>query len=148
MSSGNATFHERTHVSYIAPALVNNTAVNSGWIPVTNAQRLTALLAVGATDTTVDAKLQQATDASGTGFKDVAGAVITQIGATGDNRFVSIDLATEKLDHQNGFTYVRLLVTVGNGTTGAQVAGFILCDARHMPPAQPAAYAEKIVAAG
>ncbi|MCB0048953.1 MAG: hypothetical protein KDE24_05320 [Caldilinea sp.] len=148
MSSGNATFHERNLVNFIAPQLLDNAAATSSWLPVSNSPRLTAIVQVGATDTTVDAKLQQATDSSGTGAKDITGAAITQIAGTGDNRFVSIDLATENLDLANGFDYVRLSITAGDGTTGAYAAAVIIQNARHMPPTQPAAYAEKVVVAG
>lgn len=147
MSSGNATFHERNLVGYIAPQLVDAASVNSGWLAIGDARRLTALVAVGATDTTVDAKLQAATDASGTGAADISGAAITQVTATGDNRFVSIDLDTSKLAATSN-THVRLLVTAGDGASGAYVAAFVLRSARHAPPTQPATYAEKVVVAG
>src|SRR5574343_1283541 len=97
MSAGNPTFHERNLVGYIAPQLVDAGSVNSGWLAIGDAQRVVALIAVGATDTTVDAKLQAATDSSGTGAADISDAAITQISATGDNRYVSIDLDTNKL---------------------------------------------------
>lgn len=148
MSSGNATFHERNLVNYIAPQLLDAGSAVSGWLYAGNSTRVTAIVQVGATDTTVDAKLQQATDSSGTGAKDITDAAITQIGATGDNRFVSIDLATENLDLANGFDYVQLSITAGDGTEGAQVGAIVIQNARHMPPTQPAAYAEKVVVAG
>jgi hypothetical protein len=147
MSSGNPTFHERNLVGYIAPQVVDDGSVDSGWLAIGNARRLTALIAVGATDTTVDAKLQAATDSSGTGAADISGAAITQVSATGDNRFASIDLDTSKLAATSN-THVRLLVTAGDGTNGAYVSAFVLRSVRHAPPTQPAAYAEKVVVAG
>lgn len=147
MSAGNPTFHERNLVSYIAPQLVDGASVNSGWLAIGDAQRVVALIAVGATDTTVDAKLQAATDSSGTGAADITDAAITQVGATGDNRFASIDLDTSKLAATSN-THVRLLVTAGDGTEGAYVTAFVLRTTRHAPPTQPAAYAEQVVVAG
>ncbi|MBK8188960.1 MAG: hypothetical protein IPK79_00735 [Vampirovibrionales bacterium] len=147
MSAGNPTFHERNLVGYIAPQLVDAGSVNSGWLAIGDAQRVVALIAVGATDTTVDAKLQAATDSSGTGAADITDAAITQVGATGDNRFATIDLDTSKLAATSN-THVRLLVTAGDGTSGAYVAAFVLRSTRHAPPTQPAAYAEQVVVAG
>jgi hypothetical protein len=75
----------------------------------------------------LDAKLQQATDASGTGAKDVVGKAITQIvKATGDSKQALINLRPEELDVNNGFSYVRLSVTVAVAAslTSAQLLGF------------------------
>ena len=62
MSMGNPTFHERTLRSTLNPATVNGASASSPWVSANNARRLCALIAVGATDTTVDAKLEQASD--------------------------------------------------------------------------------------
>ena len=75
---------------------------------------------------TVDAKLQQATDSTGAGAKDVAGRAITQIvKATGDNKQALINLKPEELDTLNGFGFVRVALTVGVAAsiTGAQLLG-------------------------
>lgn len=148
MSAGNVALHQTMQIYAIPPRLADNTTAASDWIDARNARRLFALVNVGATDTTVDAKLEQASDSSGTGAKDVAGSSITQISATGDNRQVGIDLETDRLDHANGFYYVRLLITAGDGTAGANVSGAVLLSARHQPVSQPAAYAETISLAG
>lgn len=144
----NRSFHEQFLVDMIAPQLVDNASVTSSWLPLTNAVRICALLAVGATDITLDAKFEQATDSSGTGAKDVTGAAITQMAATDDNKYKSIDLESALVDTANGFNHVRLKVAVGDGTAGSYVAAFLLRFCRHMPPTQPAAYAEQIVVAG
>ena len=75
---------------------------------------------------TVDAKLQQATDSTGAGAKDLAGRAITQIvKATGDNKQALINLKPEELDTLNGFGFVRVALTVGVAAsiTGAQLLG-------------------------
>ena len=148
MSMGNQTFHERTLRSTLNPASVNGASASSPWVNVSNARRLCALIAIGATDAAVDAKIEQASDSSGTGAKDISGAAITQLTSTSDNKQASIDLETDRLDHAAGFGYVRLTVTVASGTTGAVVAGEVLMTARHQPVTQPATYVEKVVVAG
>jgi hypothetical protein len=99
----------------------------TGWISVANHN---GLLATGAT---VDAKLQQAQDASGTGAKDITGKAISQIvKATGDNKQALINVKPEDLDTVSGFGFVRLSVTVGVAAsqTAAQVLGI---NARELP---------------
>lgn len=88
----------------------------TGWISVANHHGLLAIVQTGVlgTGATVDAKLQQAQDASGTGSKDITGKAITQIvKATGDNKQALINVKPEDLDTVSGFGFVRLSVTVG-----------------------------------
>jgi hypothetical protein len=85
------------------------------------------------TGATVDAKLQQAQDASGTGAKDITGKAISQIvKASGDNKQALINVKPEDLDTVSGFGFVRLSVTVGAAAsqTAAQVLGI---NARELP---------------
>jgi hypothetical protein len=144
----NRTFPDRFLIDVIKPQLVNNASVYSAWLPMHDAVRLLAIINVGVTDITLDAKIQQATDSSGTGAKDVTGAAITQYTATDDNKYSTIDLEAAALDINNNFTYVRLGITVGNGSTGAYVSASVIRTSRHMPPTQAAAYKEKVVVAG
>jgi hypothetical protein len=100
----------------------------TGWISAANHHGLLAIIQTGVlgTGATVDAKLQQAQDASGTGAKDIAGKAITQIvKATGDNKQALINAKPEDLDTVNGFGFVRLSVMVGTAAsqTAAQVLG-------------------------
>ena len=90
--------------------------VTTGWITVANHHALLAVIQTGVlgASATLDAKLQQATDGSGTGAKDVTGKAITQIvKATGDNKQALINVKPEELDTVNGFGFVRLSLTVG-----------------------------------
>ena len=102
---------------------------NTGWVPLNTHHGLLALVQTGAlaTGVTVDAKLQQAQDASGTGAKDVAGKAIAQLtqASNGANRQALINLRPEELDVNNGFAYVRLVVTVAAAAanTSAQLLG-------------------------
>ncbi len=101
----------------------------TGWVPMNTLHGLLALVQTGAlaTGATVDAKLQQAQDASGTGAKDVAGKAIAQLpqASNGANRQALINLRPEELDVNNGFAFVRLVVTVtaAAANTSAQLLG-------------------------
>lgn len=70
---------------------------------------------------TIDAKIEQATDASGTGAKDVPGTSITQlVDADGDSsKQVLINMRVESLDVNNGFTHIRVALTVAGATSDA-----------------------------
>ncbi len=95
-------------------------SVSTGWVNTGNFERLMALVQTGVlgTSATVDAKIQQASDASGTGAKDVTGKAITQIvKATGDNRQAMINLRPEELDTNNGYEYIRVTLTVGTAAS-------------------------------
>ena len=102
---------------------------NTGWVSLSTHHGLLALVQTGAlaTGATVDAKLQQALDASGTGAKDVAGKAISQLtqASNGANRQALINLRPEELDVNNGFAFVRLVVTVAAAAanTSAQRLG-------------------------
>jgi hypothetical protein len=112
----------------IDPASQSAGSATTGWVSVANHHGLLAVVQTGVLGTlaTVDAKLQQATDSSGAGAKDVAGRAITQIvKATGDNKQALINLKPEDLDTLNGFGFVRVALTVGVAAsiTGAQLLG-------------------------
>ena len=113
----------------IDPASQAVGTVTTGWISAGNHHTLLAFVQSGVlgTGATLDAKLQQATDASGTGAKDVTGKAITQIvKATGDNKQALINLRPDDLDVTNGYAYVRLSLTVAVAAslTAAQLLGF------------------------
>ena len=112
----------------IDPASQAVGTVTTGWISAGNHHSLLALVQSGVlgTGATLDAKLQQASDSSGTGAKDISGKAITQIvKASGDNKQALINVKPEDLDTVAGFGFVRLAVTVGGAAslTAAQVLG-------------------------
>ena len=112
----------------IDPTSQSAGSATTGWVSVANHHGLLAVVQTGVLGTlaTVDAKLQQATDSTGAGAKDVAGRAITQIvKATGDNKQALINLKPEDLDTVNGFGFVRVALTVGVAAsiTGAQLLG-------------------------
>lgn len=120
--------------------------VTSGWISASNYERFLAVLQTGVlgASATVDAKLQQATDSSGTGAKDVTGKAITQIvKASGDGKQALINLRADELDMNGGFGYFRLSVTVGTAASliGAAIYGDV---PKWSAPAQAATVAQTV----
>lgn len=103
--------------------------VTSGWIAAKDFQRFLAIVQAGdlGASATLDAKLEQATDAAGTGAKDVTSKAITQLtqAGTDSNKQALINLDPQKdLDRDNGFDYFRLSMTVG--TAASDAGGVVL----------------------
>ena len=121
----------------------------SGWIPIATYGALLAIVSAGdlGTNATVDAKLQQARDASGTGSKDVAGKAIvqmTQAGTDKSNKDVLINIRAEELDRNGGFTHVRLSLTVA--TAASDVGAIILGLSPRFKPIQQGASVDQAIA--
>jgi len=107
--------------------------VTSNFVDMRNFYALFASLNVGVIGAagTIDAKIEQATDANGANVKAVTGLAIVQIAkAGGDNRQAGINVRQEDLDKNGGFRFVRVSVTVGGAATflSASLTGF---DARY-----------------
>ena len=133
---GTSKLSERLAIAdVIDPVSQSAATVTTGWINMANAERLLAIIQTGTlgTSATVDAKLQQATDASGTGVKDITGKALTQIvKASGDAKQAQINLRTEELDTNGGFAFVRLSLTVG--TAASLVSAVVLLgDVKNLP---------------
>jgi len=116
-------------VANIAPVSQGVGTVNTGWVAIKNLHMVLAVINTGVLGAaaTVDAKLQQATDAGGTGAKDITGKAITQIvKASGDNKQAVINLRPQELDTNNNFAFIRLSVTVGGAASllGADVMAY------------------------
>lgn len=88
----------------------------SAWVLMSKYHRAFFYLEVGAMGgaSTLDAKLEQASAADGTGAKDITGKAITQLTGAGSdsNSLAGIELRTEELDVNGGFEYVRFSVTI------------------------------------
>jgi hypothetical protein len=110
--------------------------VTTAWVSAANFERFLATIETGVLGAaaTVDAKLQQAQDSGGTGAKDITGKAITQIvKATGDNKTAMINLRDDELDVTNGFSWIRLSMTVG--VAASLISGLLQAGvARFMPP--------------
>jgi hypothetical protein len=124
----------------ISPVSQGVGTANSGWVAMKDVKRLLAVVNVGVfgASATVDAKLQQATDSSGTGAKDITGKAITQlVAAGGNNRQALINLADDELDVNNNFAFVQLSITVGTAATlisGSVLGGTSFEDASAFNP--------------
>lgn len=125
-------------------------AQSTAWIPMATYRSVMAVIQAGAfgTNATLDAKLEQAKDASGTGAKDVTGKAITQMTDAGSdaNKQAVINCRAEELDFANSFTHVRLTVTVATAAT-LTAAVLLGLDARYdVASANDAASVDEIVA--
>lgn len=119
----------------IDPDAYTASTVTSDWVSMGDFESLMAVVMAGTlgTSATVDAKLEQATDSSGTGAKDISGKAITQlVKASNDDDQAIINCRAEDLDLDNNFDHVRLSITVGTATSdaGGIVLGF---NPRRMP---------------
>lgn len=105
-------------------------ALTSDWGDLTLFESAMAIVMAGTlgASATLDAKLQQATDSSGTGAKDITGKSITQLtqAGTDSDKQAIINVRAEELDLDNGFTHVAIVMTTATATSdsGAILLGF------------------------
>lgn len=132
----------------IDPDAATADTYTTGWINMADYGSILAIVVAGTlgTSATLDAKLEQATDGSGTSAKDVTSKAITQLTQAGtdeSDKQAVINCRADELDIANDFDHARLSVTVGTATSdvGAIVLGL---DAREQPVTQPAAVAETV----
>lgn len=135
-------------VGVIDPDVNAAGTLTTAWISMAKYGALLALIMAGdlGANGTIDAKLQQAQDASGTGVKDVAGKAITQLtqaGSDKSNKQALINIRADEIDRNNGFTHVRLSMTtaVASSDSGAVVLG---TNSRYSPPDHGASVVEII----
>lgn len=129
----NALPSERVAVlDAIDPDALTAATHNGGWVDASKFGSLMAVVMRGTlgAGATFDAKLEQATDASGTGAKDITGKAMTQVTdgspSVDDDKQAIINLRSDELDMDNDFRYVRLSITVGTATSdgGGLLLGF------------------------
>jgi len=106
-------------------------AHGTAWADTRNYPRVVVVLNVGEMQqgATLDMLINQATDNAGTGAKAVAGKAITQLtqaGGDGDD-LVAIELRTEELDVNGGFSFIQVVPTVAVGAVeyGLVAYGFV-----------------------
>ena len=123
-------------VATIDPDVTTASTVTSDWVAMKDFEQIMAIIMAGTlgSSATVDAKLEQATDSSGTGAKDISGKSITQLtqaGSDSDKQAI-INLRGEELDVDNSFDYARLSITVAVATS--DIGGIILgMNPRNLP---------------
>jgi hypothetical protein len=94
--------------------------LDTGWIDVALYESFLAIILAGdlGTNATLDVKLRQAKDSSGTDAKDITGKAITQMTQAGtnmSNKQTMINLESEDLD--NGFSYISLRAVGATATS-------------------------------
>jgi len=103
-------------------------ALTSAWVDMGDWETIQAIILNGTMGTsgTLDAKLQQATDSSGTSAKDISGKAITQLtdAGTDSDKQAVINCTGAELDVAGGFTHVALVMTTAVATGDS--AGLIL----------------------
>lgn len=124
-------------VGVVDPDVSAAGAHSTGWIAAKDFGSFMAIAMAGTLGSTAtfDAKLEQATDASGTSAKDITGKAITQLtqaGTDDSDKQAIINLRPDELDVTNSFTHFRLTVTVATATSDA--AAIVLgLDPRYGP---------------
>lgn len=110
----------------IAPAAQGS--LNTAWVApfstsgtTGDADRAVFFITVGTLDSddTIDVELHQAKDSSGTDATALTAdaiAVLTQVTDDNDETIKSIEIGPGALNGANGYTHVRVEVTVANGT--------------------------------
>lgn len=122
-------------------------AYNTAWLSMRDHQRAVFIVQVGdiGAGGTVDFMLQEATDVNGTGAQAVAGKYITQLtqaGGDGDD-LVIVEIRTEEMDVNDGYDYLRGVLTVGTNTA---VVGIIpLRIASNYPPVPVTGWTEIVL---
>ena len=109
-----------------------NTAatLTTGWVSMATFESVMAIILAGTlgSSATLDAKLEQASDSSGTGAKDITGAAITQLtqAGTDSDKQAVIQCRAQDLDVENSFNHVRLSMTtaVATSDSAALLLGF------------------------
>ncbi|HXG12259.1 MAG TPA: hypothetical protein VNK04_21065 [Gemmataceae bacterium] len=110
-------------VGKIDPQLVDNATKTTEAVDMAKFGSALFILLVGATDITVDAKLEESNAFDfGSGVSDISGKAIGQAAATDDNKVWIINLKAEECSKR----YVRLKVTTGDGASGAYQAAVAL----------------------
>jgi len=92
-------------------------ATGTAYFDMSKQNAVVAVVFADVVGTSLDAKVQQATDNSGTGVKDVSGLAITQI--TSNDEGAVIELYADSLDLANDFNHARILFTTVGATSVA-----------------------------
>ena len=121
MGTINALGSERAAVAAVIDPDANTAAAyTSAYVSMSTFNQVLAIVQTGTlgSSATVDFKLVQATDSSGTSSKDISGKSITQlVKASNDDDQAVINCRSEELDVANGFDYVAMTMTVGTATS-------------------------------
>jgi hypothetical protein len=121
-------------VDFIETADIGGTNAATDWVPMTDFDRIYAKVILGtwnATDDLDECRLEQATDSSGSGAKDLttdasAGNYDTANPIDADGNTVVLEARASDMDAEGGFTHVRLYVAEGGNTGTDNVTGVLI----------------------
>lgn len=119
----------------LATTDITTAGATSTWFPMTNSQKvafLTQINAIDAAGVFSALKVQQATDASGTGAKDITGAALTSFtnfAAAGAKAILQVD--PTKMDLAGGFNHVAVFVDMSTDTGTNTVTMVCLREPRY-----------------
>jgi hypothetical protein len=119
---------------------------STDWVSLADFVSIMAIALAGTlgTSATFDAKIEEAQDSSGTGAQDLSGKAAAQLTQAGtDQSDKQIIFNVRENDLSEGFTHVRLTLTVGTATSDA--CGLILGFGAKQEPATDAASVAEIV---
>ena len=138
--------HELLDPNWLTPVDRAAAAYPTGYVSMANHQRAGYILLTGVMTqgSTVDLQLWQATDAAGTGAKVIVGKAITQLtqaGGDGGDACI-IELRTEELDVDGGFSFVAGILTVAGAATLCALLPLFGCS--NFPPVPVANWTEVI----
>jgi len=111
-----------------------NAQNSGGWLSMEGYARVMAYVELGtwnAGDDLDECRLQQASDSSGTGAKDLTtdasgGDYDTDSPIDADGDFVIIEARAEDLDADNSFNHIRLYVAEGGNSGTDNITGFVI----------------------
>lgn len=90
---------------------------STSYLNVADAFNWLCIVSAGTVGTSVNVKIQQAKDSSGTGVKDITGKAITALTGAGS---ALIDITPSDLDLANDFSHIRVnMITVGASTVAS-----------------------------
>ena len=123
MALSTKMFEELAVVATIDPDAYTAAAYVSDYVEIGDFNQLMFIVMAGAlgTNATLDAKLTQAVDSSGTSAKDVSGKAITQLTEAGTDSDKQVVVSVEASELSDGYRYIAGLMTVGVASSDAGV---------------------------
>ncbi len=122
---GHASILLGTKIAHIVPLLRDNTTgtVQGNSIDMQDYDHCDFIVSVGTIDIALNFKVQESVNSDGSSPSDISGAAITALGASDDNKTVVVSVPKSVMTKR----YLAPVVTVGDGTAGADVA--VICIA-------------------
>lgn len=143
------TFIERHEVLDMISPQSASSAISGSWVSIAGFEEIAIIVQIGAIAASgvFNLDVNQATDSSGTGAKNVTDAAgnnvaITALADTDDDVFIGIALRPEYFDAEGGFEFVRVTATP---SVAATLFSVVTLGARaHYKPAVVTGWEETI----